>query len=54
MLNGSNILALVGGGESPKFPNNRVIIWDDYQDKILTELRFQKIIIRIKLKIDKY
>ena len=44
MLNRSNILALVGGGLTPKFNPNKVIIWDDNQAKILTEIRFTSII----------
>ena len=50
MLNRSNILALVGGGLTPKFNPNKVIIWDDNQAKILTEIRFTSIIKNIKLK----
>ena len=50
MLNRSNILALVGGGLTPKFNPNKVIIWDDNQAKILTEIRFKMNIKNIKLK----
>lgn len=38
MLDKSNIMALVGGGSVPKFPPNKVIIWDDYQEKVTGEI----------------
>ena len=38
MLNRSNIIALVGGGNNPKFDDNKVIIWDDFQCKISAEI----------------
>ena len=40
MLNKSNILALVGGGKNPKFSLNKVILWDDQQGRVISELRF--------------
>ena len=35
----SNILALVGGGSNPKFSLNKVILWDDHQGKVISEIR---------------
>ena len=53
MLYKSNILALVGGGKNPKFTPNKVILWDDYQTKILTEFKFPLSVKNVKLKNDK-
>ena len=50
MLNKTNILALVGGGKNPFYSNNKVIIWDDHQGKVISELRFNSTIKNVKLK----
>jgi len=53
MLKTTNILALVGGGKKPKFPLNKIIIWDDSKFKIISELRFNSNILNLKMKMDR-
>ena len=53
MLYKSNILALVGGGINPKFSPNKVIIWDELNGKIISQLRFDTNVKNIKLTKDK-
>ena len=38
MLYRQNIMALVGGGANPKWPKNKVIMWDDLQVEMFEEL----------------
>ena len=53
MLNRCNILALVGGGKNPKYTPNKVILWDDHQARVISELRFTSYVLNVKLKKDK-
>ncbi len=53
MLYKTNLLAMVGGGPTPKFPPHKVILWDDYQGKIIGEMTFKSEIRAIKLRQNK-
>lgn len=52
MLYKSNFLALLGGGTIPKFNNNKVVIWDDYERKVISEIKFITPILNIKFNKD--
>lgn len=52
MLYKSNFLALMGGGKVPKYGKNKLVIWDDHENKVISELKFSTTIINVKLKKD--
>lgn len=53
MLFRSNILALVGGGPSSKYPPNKVLIWDDHQGRCMGEFAFRSDVRGVRLKKDR-
>ena len=53
MLYRTNLLALIGGGDVPKFNPKKVVIWDDYQNKMASEIKLFSNLKNVKLKRDK-
>ena len=53
MLFRSNLFAIVGGGDFPAFPTEKVLVWDDHQCKWIGELGFHSKVLGVRLRRDK-
>ncbi|CEM36577.1 unnamed protein product [Vitrella brassicaformis CCMP3155] len=49
MLYRSNMLALVGGGPTPRWPPTQVMLWDDRLGRCIAELTFSSTVRNVKL-----
>lgn len=49
MLGNYNYLALVGGGKNPRWPQTKVIIWDDAKMKQAVTLEHKTAVLRVRL-----
>ncbi|KAI9889580.1 MAG: WD repeat domain phosphoinositide-interacting protein 3 [Vezdaea aestivalis] len=49
MVNRANYVALVGGGKQPKFPQNKVTIWDDAKSQAAVTIEFNTPVLRVRL-----
>ena len=53
MLYKTNLVALVGGGKKPRFPDNVVMVYDDKQQEFVLELSLTETVLSVRLKRDK-
>ena len=49
----NQIIALVSGPDNKRFPNTKVIIWDDYQLRQIDEIKVSQPVLAVKLRRDR-
>ena len=53
MLGRSNVIVLVGGGRNPRFPSNKVLVFDHKAGRYLAELEFRSDVRSVRLRRDR-
>ena len=53
MYEKSNILALVGGGKNPVFPENELILWDEEKNSKICKIKSKLKILNVKIQLNK-
>lgn len=53
MMYRSNIIALIGGGKSPKYESNKLMLWDDHKTKNIREIAYKSDIKSVHIKSDR-
>lgn len=48
-LEHTNTLALLGGGENPKYNENKVVIWENFKFGLIKELHLEGNVLSVKL-----
>ena len=54
MLHRTNLIAIVGGGQRPKFADNTILIYDDAVKEFVLEYTFTQPVVAVRLKRDRY
>lgn len=53
LLDRSNIIALVGGGQKARFAPNKVMLWDNKASKYVAELEFRSSVLGLRMSADR-
>ena len=49
----TNLLVIIGGGQNPFLPRNKVFLWDDMAQKCVAELSFRSNVKNVKITKEK-